>query len=161
MTIGEHVLSVSTFIPRPRSEVFAFFSDAENLEKITPVQLRFEMITPAPVHMAVGVLIDYRLRLFGVPFHWRTRIAQWNPETSFVDEQLKGPYASWAHTHSFADVEGGTAVTDSVRYKLPLFPFGEIALPLMRLQLKYIFRYRTDRIREILGPVSGGGTSPR
>jgi ligand-binding SRPBCC domain-containing protein len=151
MAISEHVLSISTFVARPRAEVFSFFSDAENLERITPTQLRFQMTTPTPVRMGKGTLIDYRLRLFGVPFRWRTRISVWNPPSSFVDEQLSGPYAKWVHTHSFQEAGGGTAVTDSVRYRLPVFPLGELALPFVRLQLKYIFTYRAERIKELLG----------
>jgi ligand-binding SRPBCC domain-containing protein len=153
MTSGEHVLTVSTFVPRPRAEVFAFFSDAANLEEITPVRLHFQMITPTPVQMSAGILIDYRLQLFGLPFYWRTRIREWQPDVRFVDEQLKGPYASWVHTHAFEDANGGTRMTDTVRYKLPLFPFGEIALPIVRLQLKYIFDYRTWKIQSLMGSI--------
>jgi ligand-binding SRPBCC domain-containing protein len=155
MAHGEHVLSIRGFVPRPRGEVFAFFAAAENLERITPAQLRFEMITPVPIEMHAGTLIEYRLRLFGVPIYWKTRIAVWNPDTQFVDEQLKGPYAQWIHTHSFRDVEGGTEVADTVRYRLPLFPFGEAALPLVRMQLNRIFAYRTQRIDELLGSSAG------
>ena len=153
MAHGEHVLSIRGFVPRPRTEVFTFFADAENLEKITPPQLSFEMITPAPIHMQTGTLIEYRLRLFGVPIHWKTRISAWNPETSFADEQLTGPYKQWIHTHSFRDVDGGTEVSDTVRYRLPFFPLGEIALPLVRMQLNHIFAYRTECIEQLLGPV--------
>ncbi len=151
MQTGDHVFAASTFVPKPREEVFAFFSDAANLEEITPPQLRFRITTPVPVAMAPGTLIDYRLSLLGIPFGWITRITAWEPGVCFVDEQLKGPYSKWQHTHSFRDRDGGTEVNDSVVYRLPLFPLGEIALPVIRLQLRYIFGYRTKRIAKLLG----------
>ena len=141
-------------VPRPRAEVFDFFAAAENLERITPPELGFEIATRAPIEMAVGTLIEYRLRLFGVPFRWLTRISRWEPGVAFVDEQVKGPYALWVHTHTFRDAEGGTLVSDEVRYRLPLFPLGEAALPLVRLQLRRIFAYRSRRLGELLGPLS-------
>ena len=149
---GDHEFNDATFVARPRAEVFAFFANAANLEDITPPQLRFRITSAEPIDMNVGTLIDYRLSLFGIPFEWRTRIAAWNAGVCFVDEQLKGPYAKWVHTHTFSDAPGGTLVSDSVVYRLPLFPVGEIALPVIRLQLKYIFRHRTRRIRELLTP---------
>lgn len=155
MPRGEHVLTAETWIPRPRMEVFDFFAAAENLERITPPELNFRIRTPLPIRMERGVLIEYRLRLFGVPFRWRTRISHWDPGVGFVDEQLQGPYAVWVHTHRFRDADGGTLVSDEVRYRLPLFPLGEAAYPLVRLQLGRIFGFRARRLRELLG--SGGG----
>jgi ligand-binding SRPBCC domain-containing protein len=151
MAAGEHVLRTEMFIPRPRAQVFDFFAAAENLERITPSELGFEIATALPIEMAVGTLIEYRLRLFGLPFGWLTRISRWEPGSCFVDEQLKGPYAQWVHTHSFRDAEGGTLVTDEVRWRLPLFPLGEVASPLVRLQLRRIFAHRGRRLRELLG----------
>jgi len=155
---GDRVLASETFIPRPRAEVFAFFAAAENLERITPPELRFRITSPTPIAMATGSLIEYRLSLFGFPFHWKTLISAWDPESSFVDEQLRGPYATWIHTHTFSDVEGGTLVGDSVRYRLPLYPLSELAHPLIRLQLKRIFAYRRLRLEELLG---AGAEIPR
>ena len=148
---GEHVLVTEMFVPRPRLEVFDFFAAAENLERITPPELNFEIVTPAPIRLGPGALIDYRLRLFGLRFLWRTLISRWEPGVAFVDEQVEGPYASWVHTHSFRDAGGGTLVHDHVRYRLPLFPFGELAYPVVRLQLRRIFSYRARRLRETFG----------
>ena len=150
MPFGDHTLKTEILLPRRRGEVFDFFAAAENLQRITPPELGFEIATPPSITMTVGTLIEYRLRLFGVPFLWKTRISRWEPGACFVDEQLKGPYARWVHTHSFRDAEGGTLVTDEVSYRLPLFPVGEAAYPLVRLQLRRIFRYRTRRLRELL-----------
>jgi ligand-binding SRPBCC domain-containing protein len=100
-------------------EVFAFFADAHTLERLTPPFLRFEVLTPAPVDMHEGTLIDYRLRLHGLPIRWQSRIVVWDPPHRFVDRQLRGPYASWVHTHSFQAMQEGTLVTDMVDYAVP------------------------------------------
>ena len=147
---GLQFLETVTSLPRPQDEVFAFFANAENLQRITPPELAFRILTPVPIDIGEGTLIDYRLRLFGVPFNWRTRIVEWQPDERFVDEQLSGPYRSWRHLHTFAGCEEGTMMTDRVEYRLPLQPAGAFALPLVRRQLDRIFRYRANAIRRIL-----------
>jgi ligand-binding SRPBCC domain-containing protein len=145
---GRHDLRREIVVPADRDEVFRFFADAANLERITPPELRFRVLTPQPFTIAEGSLIDYRLSLFGVGFGWRTRISLWDPPDRFVDEQLQGPYREWIHTHEFACVPEGTRITDHVGYRLPMFPAGELAWPVVRRQLDRIFDFRAAVIQK-------------
>ena len=145
-----YLLERTQWLPRPLAEVFAFFSDPANLNEITPPALSFHIITPRPIDMRPGALIDYRLRLRGIPMRWRTRITAFDPPRSFVDEQLKGPYGRWLHTHTFAPetIDGveGTRITDRVEYDLPRWCPGPINRLVHRLlvapDLDRIFGYR-------------------
>src|SRR5262245_5790145 len=105
-----YLIEREQWVPKPIEDVFGFFADATNLEAITPAWLRFRIVTPTPIAMAVGTLIAYRLRWRGLPLHWTTRIEAWEPPHRFVDMQLSGPYRSWHHTHSFESQEGGTLI---------------------------------------------------
>jgi ligand-binding SRPBCC domain-containing protein len=156
-----HLLERSQFVPRPRGEVFAFFADARNLERLTPPFLRFQILTPGPIAMRPGALIDYRLSLFGVSFSWQTEIEAFEPESRFVDVQRRGPYRRWHHTHTFADAPGGTLIGDRVEYQLPLGPLGELARVLaVRRQLDAIFDYRRRVIEAMWGAPPGGRGLP-
>jgi ligand-binding SRPBCC domain-containing protein len=139
-------------IPRSRSETFAFFSDAFNLERITPPFLRFRILTPPPIEMQTGTLIEYRLELFGLPIYWRTRIESWTPAASFVDRQIKGPYALWQHRHSFeARGPRQTLMHDRVEYRLPYGLLGELAHGLcVKRWLREIFDYRAEMTARLL-----------
>jgi len=136
------------FVPLPRDEVFPFFADAQNLEAITPDFLGFKIVTPRPITMETGALIDYSLKLHGVPIKWRTRIAAWDPPSMFVDEQLRGPYSLWYHEHTFHEVEGGTLVVDHVTYEH--FGGGLVNRWFVAPDLDKIFAHRKRRTYELL-----------
>ncbi len=147
-----HTLRRKQWIPRPLDEVFAFFSDARNLEEITPPWLGFRILTPGPIRIAEGTRIHYRLRLHGIPVRWTTEIRRWNPPFRFVDVQLGGPYRLWHHTHRFEPKGGGTLMTDIVRYRLPFRIIGRVIhLLKVRRDVERIFDYRFRRIREVFG----------
>ena len=136
------VLTTSLWLPRPRDEVFAFFSNAHNLQRITPAFIGFQVLTPSPVEIRAGATIDYRLRLHGLPLTWRSRITEWNPPARFADVQVRGPYLEWIHTHEFEEQDGGTLVRDHVRYRL----WG--LAPIVRLVNRWLVARDTKRIFE-------------
>ena len=129
-------------MPQPVATVFSFFADAQNLERITPPELGFQIRSDLPILMRPGAMIDYTIKLYGIPMKWRTEITRWNPPVSFEDVQLRGPYAKWVHTHAFVEDRGGTAIEDRVVYALPFGPVSAIAHPFVRRQLRRIFDYR-------------------
>ncbi len=147
-----HILRREQRLPAPPDDVFPFFADAHNLEAITPPWLGFRVVTPRPIDMRPGALIEYRLRLRGVPLRWRTRIAVWDPPHRFVDVQISGPYRLWHHTHDFEPDGGGhTVMRDTVRYGLPFGPLGALAhRALVRRDLAAIFDFRQEAIRTAL-----------
>ena len=146
-----HVFEAEQRLPLPIERVFAFFGDAANLDAITPPWLHFEVLTPSPVTMRPGTLLDYRLRLHGIPVRWQTEITEWDPPHRFVDRQLRGPYRQWIHTHTFQQIGDETVIRDHVEYAVP----GWLLEPLVhrwfvRPDVEKIFAYRTEKMRELL-----------
>ena len=138
------VFESSVWLPRPLGDVFEFFSDASNLEVITPPWLKFSVVTLAPVEMRPGTLIEYRLRFRGVPLRWRSEITVWDPPHRFADVQVKGPYRQWVHEHSFAERDGGTLAGDRVAYAVW---GGALANALVvRRDVERIFDYRKQTL---------------
>jgi ligand-binding SRPBCC domain-containing protein len=147
-----HVFESSVTLYRPAAEVFAFFADAANLQAITPPWLDFRILTPLPVEMAAGTLLDYRIRLRGVPVRWRTRIAAWEPPVRFVDEQVRGPYVRWWHEHTFQDRGDHVVARDRVEYAVP----GWVLAPVVhgvfvRREVERIFAYRRGVLEREFG----------
>jgi ligand-binding SRPBCC domain-containing protein len=150
-----HVLERSQWLPGAPEDVFGFFADALNLERITPDWLGFRVLTPGPIVMKRGTLIEYRLRLHGVPIRWLTRIEVWEPPVRFVDVQVRGPYRLWHHTHSFERQGDGTRIRDTVRYALPYGPLGELARRVfVARDLARIFDFRQEAVAIAGSPAS-------
>jgi ligand-binding SRPBCC domain-containing protein len=146
-----HTLERIQRLPHPPHEAFEFFGDAFNLERITPPWLRFRVVSPAAIEMCLGTLIEYRVRLHGIPLRWLTRIVEWEPGRRFVDVQVRGPYRLWHHTHSFEPDGEGTLMRDLVRYALPLGPLGELLhRALVRRDLDRIFDFRQEQVARSL-----------
>ena len=144
---GLFTLETRLFLPRPLETVFPFFADAGNLETITPPWLRFEILTPRPIAMRAGALIEYCLRLHGIPVRWQSEITAWEPPHRFVDEQRRGPYRTWIHEHTFTESKGGCEVRDFVRYAAL---GGWLADRLfIGHNVRRIFEYRARRLQEI------------
>ena len=149
-----HSLEAQLWVPHPRDAVFPFFADASNLQRITPKFLDFKILTPQPIAMYPGALIDYRLSLHGIPIRWRTLISTWEPPFRFVDEQVRGPYSLWHHEHIFEERDGGTLVIDRVRYAIPFSwaPGSEIIHSLfVKKDIRSIFDFRQTCLREVFG----------
>ena len=134
-------------LKRPLTEVFDFFSNAHNLAVITPPWLRFEVLTPASIEMGVGTRIDYRLKLRGLPIRWQSEITEWNPPYTFADEQRRGPYRLWRHTHTFDETEDGVVVGDVVEYAV--WGGGLVDKFFVRPDIEKIFAYRAEQLDEI------------
>ena len=150
-----YTLRREQWIPLPRDEVFAFFSNARNLAELTPPWLGFQILTPGPIRIAAGATIRYRISWHGIGVGWTTEIRRWEPPFRFTDVQLSGPYRLWHHTHRFEEHEGGTRMTDVVRYRLPFGMLGRIVHALkVRRDVERIFDYRFQRIHEIF-PAAG------
>ncbi len=142
-----YTLHREQWIERPIDEVFAFFADAQNLEEITPAWVGFKILSMSTDSIEGGTIIRYLLRLHGIPVHWRTKICEWDPPCSFVDEQTRGPYKIWRHTHKFEAHGSRTRMVDEVHYSLPFGILGRIVHALkVRKDVSRIFDYRRQRI---------------
>ncbi len=149
MISTRYILERTQTIPYPPERVFPFFAEVRNLEHITPKFLHFQIVTPMPIGVHVGTLIEYRIKIFGIPIHWRTRIDELDRPKRFVDRQVTGPYDEWVHLHEFQRVPAGTQIRDVVRYRMPMGFLGIIAHRLfVSRMLGRIFDYRRSAISE-------------
>ena len=146
-----YTLNKEQVISKNISEVFDFFSKPENLSTITPPKMNFHILTPSPINMKKGALIDYTINIMFIPIRWRTLITKYDPPYSFIDQQIKGPYSRWHHTHTFTKInENETLIKDTVLYSVPLGFIGRIVHWIyIERDLKKIFSYRKKKINEI------------
>lgn len=145
-------LTMSQWLAKPPAELFPFFADAYNLQTITPSLLSFKVVTPRPIQMKPGTLIDYKLKVRGLPIRWRTKITEWDPPYRFRDEQLKGPYRQWHHTHTFTEEDGGTRCDDTVDYAPPGGPLAPLINKLVvQRDVEQIFAYRAKVLADMFG----------
>jgi ligand-binding SRPBCC domain-containing protein len=144
-------LRTQLWLPQPREKVFEFFSNPQNLDRLTPGWLHFEILSPPPAAMKKGTLLDYRLRIHGIPIRWQSEITHWDPPNGFIDRQTKGPYSLWNHQHLFEDCESGTLVEDKVEYA----PLGGriVQTFLVAPDLERIFQYRHQVLEELFNPM--------
>lgn len=144
------IISRETSVNKPIEEVFTFFTKAENLNIITPPELKFKITTPLPIDMKKGTLIDYKIKLNGIPFKWKTEITDWSPPYRFVDTQLRGPYRIWIHEHEFESHDSKTIVKDTVSYLPPGWVLEPVIHRLaVKKKLEHIFDYRMEKIKSI------------
>ena len=152
MTNNPYRLVHEQLVPRKLEEVFDFFSRAENLETLTPGFLHFKIVSVSPLPVQKGTLINYKLRVRGLPLRWTSEIREWNPPTQFVDIQTRGPYKLWRHTHRFVAEGNNTRIMDEVLYDLPFGPLGRLAHSvLVKSDVEKIFRYREMKIQALFG----------
>ncbi len=154
------LLQREQWVDAPLTQVFAFFSEARNLDRITPPWLGFKVLNQSTPQIQAGTLIRYQLAWHGLPMRWTTLIEEWTPPARFVDVQLKGPYGLWRHTHTFAESRGGTLVRDTVEYRVPFGVLGRLfAGRMVRRDVERIFDFRVTKIGEIFrqGPETDMG----
>ncbi len=146
-----HEFQCELWLPLPPGELFPFFTDADNLDAITPPWLHFHIVTSRPIEMRPGTLIDYKLGVRGLPLRWRTLIKEWQPPHFFVDEQVRGPYRQWIHTHTFEPRDGGTLARDHVCYAVPFDWL--LHRWFVRPDIEKIFQFRAEALRKHFGIV--------
>lgn len=143
-------LQTQLWLPQRREEIFSFFADPSNLDRLTPPWLHFEILTPNSIEMHAGTLLDYRLRLRGIPLRWQSEISVWEPPNRFIDRQTRGPYRQWVHEHTFSPHKGGTLVGDRVTYAVP--GGRMIQKLLVAPDLDRVFGYRHKILTQLFNP---------
>ncbi len=146
-----YTLKYEQYIDLPINDVFNFFSKPENLSLITPARLKFDILTPVPLKMKEGQLVDYSLKImYLIKLHWRTLITHYEKPYKFVDQQIKGPYTMWHHTHTFEEKDGGTLIRDDLKYAIPLGILGRFVHALyIKHDIQSIFKYRQKILDDI------------
>ncbi|HEX3156247.1 MAG TPA: SRPBCC family protein [Candidatus Angelobacter sp.] len=152
MADATYILNFKQQVQRPLPEIFDFFSRAENLEALTPPWLNFRILNVNPQPVQQGTMINYSLRVHGIPLRWTSEIVEWEPPHCFVDLQLRGPYKLWRHEHRFEPSDGGTLISDTISLSLPLGFLGQLAYKIkVRSDVQEIFAFRKNKIRTLFG----------
>ena len=149
-------LHAEQLVPRDLETTFAFFADAGNLQRITPPWLDFTVTSELPIIMRPGAIIEYKLKVHGIPIRWRSVVSHWDPPREFVDEQVHGPYTMWHHRHRFTETPEGTLVEDEVRYRVP---GGALANLFVQRDLSRIFSFRQQALLHALEITSPAASS--
>ena len=154
--MADYIVESRMWLPKPRADVFAFFTDPTNLIRVTPPWLGLRLVK-APPSLSAGAVLDLRVTWLGLPLRWRTYIREYDPPFRFLDVQVQGPYARWEHRHVFLSEEHGTTIEDRIVYRLPLGPLGRLAhVTVVKRQLQSIWTYRHRQVAKLLAPVFDG-----
>ena len=164
--MADYVIERRLWLPRPRPEVFAFFADPGNLARVSPPPADLRWLAPPPASLGAGAVLDFSIRLCGLPVRWRVFVREFDPPYRFIDAQLWGPFARWEHRHLFFEGPPGDAtgtwVEDRVTYRLPLGSLGRLAHALgAGRSIARVFDYRARRLQELLGAASSPAERPR
>ncbi|MCU0415869.1 MAG: SRPBCC family protein [Cytophagaceae bacterium] len=140
-------------LPISLDTAWRFFSSPDNLKKITPEYMSFDILSGGDTDMYPGMMIKYKVTpLFNLPMTWVTEITHVQAPYYFVDEQRVGPYSIWHHQHKFKEIPGGIEMTDIVHYNPPFGIIGKLVHPfLVRPKLKEIFDYRFAILEKTFG----------
>ena len=151
--MADYIVESRLWLPKPRADVFAFFTDPTNLLRVTPPWLHLRLVD-SPSSLSAGAVLDFRLAWLGVPLRWRTYVREYDPPFRFLDVQVRGPYARWEHRHVFLSEATGTTVEDRIVYRLPLGAVGRLAHTLfVKHQLESMWTHRRAKISELFAPV--------
>lgn len=158
LKVGESKLAFEQWVAVPPPQIWKFFSSEQNLERITPPFLSFHVLGKSTDKIGEGTTIDYRLKVHGLPILWRTLISGWVDSRKFVDEQIRGPYRRWVHTHEFEAFADGTLIRDSIILKPPLGWLGRALLLILILaDVEAIFKFRSEAISKIFSHKASTG----
>lgn len=142
-----NVYEIRFWLPSTRQRTFDFLSDVRNLDRLTPPWLRFEVLTPTPMILDVGAVVDYRLRWHGLPLRWQSAVTLWEPRRRVAYEQRRGPYRRWVHEQVCEDHDGGTLVSDRIEWSV----FGGfLARRWVAAEVRELFEHRAEAARRLL-----------
>ena len=155
--MGHYLIEAEQYLSTSPEEAWSFLSDPSNLSKITPPNMKFEILEGADLPMFAGQMIHYKVSPFkGFRMHWITEITQVSHGEYFIDEQRAGPYKMWHHQHRILPVDGGICMVDIVNYQLPFGVLGSLMhAATVSSQLRNIFKFREAALKKRFGSLDG------